>query len=181
MTGVQTCALPISHRTPPSSAMSRYISGFAHNGQFLEGGEKNWTSNYIPYITQFGSTNYACWITSLKPLLHPQNLLFRSKKQHNGHFRCEGGKTGKILHYPLTRLNWYYNNVLLNPALKRLLHPQNRHFLYITVPLGGPSPWGVKIGKKILAPCNPHMMDMKLMLHTEPAKTNVEKVISGQI
>ena len=94
-------ALLVDLAKPPQiSVVSRYISGFAHNGQFLEGGEKTLTTNCVPYITQNSPTKYACCTATLKPPLHPQKGHFRSKIQHNGHVRPEGGRGLKFTHVP---------------------------------------------------------------------------------
>ena len=70
-----------------------------------------------------------------------------------------------------------HNTVIEVSGAKPLLPGQKAEFPENNGYPGGRSPWGVKIGIFCLAPWIPCRMGMKLVLHTGPAKTNVEKVI----
>ena len=74
-----------------------------------------------------------------------------------------------------------HNTLLKVPVLKPLLPGQKAEFPENNGYRGGRSPWGVKIGKICFAPRIHLMMGMNFVLHTKPAKTNVEKVIAGSM
>ena len=65
------------HATPHISAMTRYISGFAHNGQVLDGGDEIENFYCVPYLAHNMPTKQYYYVDPLRPLLHPQITVFQ--------------------------------------------------------------------------------------------------------